>query len=1018
MFFNYTACTEQGGKGCATGGELDVPALGQALTLPDMALVVSAMDFICSCVFIGFVTWMWTAAQHEVSSNDMDNVTPADYTVFVQGLPTDVTREQVVQHFNSLYDLFKEDRVHRPCCRQPYKRPTMAEETPEALEKILLKNPAGFGYQGAAFKRTTAASVKQALYSDKPELFEGTFIANVELVYPIGALVRRISRLEKLHARLAHAKAEVDRLQEQGKSASRVEKLKASVKKMEAGLAKLQQKAVAAKGTDVLGAFVTFNNEESFRRCMDDFKGSDTWCGRRAQERALRWQQVHALQVTQAPEPSNIIWEHLEVTPSERFLRQSFSNCLMLVLLLVSFAVILSAKSQEAAFRKDVPSAAVCNAELPASAFGAYDAIPGKWRYTRGDPDLQAQCSAVVPGTETMWIVDESSGTVPPANFSSLCHSPCVKPSDSAAVCETIDGKSAFAPNARIGCYCLQQLVTLVQEEGLQDGPRTLVDTEGSLCTDFAEGYISLQGIVVAATLVVVIINFVLTMLLTRATKYERHMTVSAETVAIANKIFTAQVLNSAVIFVLVNASLPGLSYVGLSWLSELGVFSGDFSSFSKGWYAAVGASIAFTQVLDIFIPHIFPVLQALILFPYQRRSSQKAAVSQAELNEAYTPPPLDIGKRYPVMLKAIFVCMLFSSGMPILYVITAVHLWVMYLLEKGLMLYFYSRPPALDEHIALDALRGMPVAVLLHLALAVWMFGDPETTESTTVLAEVLERGVETPYPEVNHLMQNDQQDLAEQVLYDRFREESSSYDPGGLLPRIVRSNTLPSFILLLLLVLLLLLRQLGVLQLLLKVLHSVFKLVTCNFACAPCLRHEPPLADEGNPPYAGKFYHLMPPKANVHLSPDEKAQGWMVVPDTIRGGNLKMRVRVWMEEGDAYGMHHEQGDAMHTFEVMGDVMVHSYSIHDNPKYMEVARVVHLSPEALQAHVAAIGKGGAGSADAASQGESTPAEVNEDEMAAWLAGTDDAEAPGGKPETASEVPRPEDEAAEQVPSM
>lgn len=45
-------------------------------------------------------------------------ITASDYAVFVQGLPRDATEEEILEHFNQLYDLRKPDWVFPSSCNR------------------------------------------------------------------------------------------------------------------------------------------------------------------------------------------------------------------------------------------------------------------------------------------------------------------------------------------------------------------------------------------------------------------------------------------------------------------------------------------------------------------------------------------------------------------------------------------------------------------------------------------------------------------------------------------------------------------------------------------------------------------------------------------------------------------------------------------------------------------------------------------------------------------------------------
>lgn len=52
-------------------------------------------------------------------------------------------------------------------------------------------------------------------------------------------------------------------------------------------------------------------------------------------------------QVLEAPEPSDVMWENLDVPPGQKRLRRSLTWLVCVVLLIVSFAIIYYAQTQQ-----------------------------------------------------------------------------------------------------------------------------------------------------------------------------------------------------------------------------------------------------------------------------------------------------------------------------------------------------------------------------------------------------------------------------------------------------------------------------------------------------------------------------------------------------------------------------------------------------------------------------------------------------------------------------------------------
>ena len=90
---------------------------------------------------------------------------------------------------------------------------------------------------------------------------------------------------------------------------------------------------------------------------------------------------LHALTVVPAPEPTDILWENLDTHSLEKLVLRTTSNAIALLLLLISFYAILTAKNTTEEFQKNVPTVKMCGSEttagvLPATFFGGMASPP------------------------------------------------------------------------------------------------------------------------------------------------------------------------------------------------------------------------------------------------------------------------------------------------------------------------------------------------------------------------------------------------------------------------------------------------------------------------------------------------------------------------------------------------------------------------------------------------------------------------------------------------------------------
>jgi hypothetical protein len=104
-----------------------------------------------------------------------------------------------------------------------------------------------------------------------------------------------------------------------------------------------------------VGAFITFNNEESAAVCLANYKSSGTWLGRKFQPHGLRFRdkttgKYFPLKIERAREPGDIRWENLEydhVKKNVREVAKRRSKILTGFLLLLSFVFLLGVSKVE-----------------------------------------------------------------------------------------------------------------------------------------------------------------------------------------------------------------------------------------------------------------------------------------------------------------------------------------------------------------------------------------------------------------------------------------------------------------------------------------------------------------------------------------------------------------------------------------------------------------------------------------------------------------------------------------------
>ena len=117
---------------------------------------------------------------------------------------------------------------------------------------------------------------------------------------------------------------------------------------------------------DVVNAYVTFNNQESFRRCYEDYANTRrTCCTWRKIPLPLLFNGEYSLKVDRAPDPSDILWENLEATDQDILKKKCMTRGATSSLLLLCFVIVFTAFFYANEFSTLINNEIVCDVMLP-----------------------------------------------------------------------------------------------------------------------------------------------------------------------------------------------------------------------------------------------------------------------------------------------------------------------------------------------------------------------------------------------------------------------------------------------------------------------------------------------------------------------------------------------------------------------------------------------------------------------------------------------------------------------------
>lgn len=257
-----------------------------------------------------------------------------------------------------------------------------------------------------------------------------------------------------------------------------------------------------------------------------------------------------------------------------------------------------------------------------------------------------------------------------------------------------------------------------------------------AVCREYLRERIVLKWTDRLLIVVIVSVNSLLELIFSLFSKFERRNSVSSSLVNTSVKTFLLSFLNTAVLTPLYNmrcGNEDAWGRYGMSWFCKY-VLLGEYSSFSRRWYSAVGATIIQTVFLSMLVNLGSRFYIVIVQDPLMSWIRIDSCVTQNQLNELLTPRRFDIEHRYSFAFTYTLCTLVYCSGLPVLIPMSAVYFWGSYLADRGLVLRRYKQPPSYDAKLPMLLLRILPIASVLHLIMSSLVLSNDNLVASGSI--------------------------------------------------------------------------------------------------------------------------------------------------------------------------------------------------------------------------------------------------------------------------------------------
>lgn len=581
-------------------------------TINAMAL----LDLVTCIFYFGFTLFFIVQTRRLSLKADLGNCTIEDYSIRVQNVPKDVTKEELTEHFEQFGEIHEVVRA-----REVWDLVFLARKKRQCFDK---------------HEYAVAALQKAAM--DMPTVPETLETEVLQSEYDL-ALVRHAMKVKRMEFKHEHV-------------------------------------------NNIVEAFVVFEDVESKARALKFYppQSSLTKLFKRIfrigliDPRNLR-NGTWPIEVIEGPEPSDIIWENLQIKNFERAFFFTVSWMLKALLLLIGFMATSIAPALKYSF--------------------------GKWPGGPPVSDCNSYCSYTADSGQP--VLNTSI-----ANFYSSCHK-----SQNVTLC----GNQTICYE----CFCRLTLLSADYSQAFY-------------CSPWASILGIFAGSTALSVIAIVAVNYCLPYAIEWFSTLERHHTITATHRSSARALVFMFFLNTAVSIMVANAYLPNVRRALDGTAAGDYLLLGIYPDLTPNWFKTVGEALLLAQWIGIFSRMAIILYYYVERWYFLLPSSKKAYLTQRQLNKAYNGPEFTLDEKYGMHTAVIFVTLFLGGTLPLSYAISCISFITIYWLEKHFLLKFCRRPVPYSDMLSRLISELLPWAAFYHLAFAAWSFSMIAVPESGMV--------------------------------------------------------------------------------------------------------------------------------------------------------------------------------------------------------------------------------------------------------------------------------------------